>query len=451
MEGFPLRVDEAQLMSTEELPPENDGEASASDDNRQGGLEQAPAGAVSMNCNSSPPSCGPLGVAHHTPTSSIVSTPQTQASSLQPLQAWQSPVLSTPQSTRVALRPAAQTPNVLMVNDRKVRVNDGEDPSCYALCRRWIQNDPDGVAHPSTIERMLQSGVLAMTPYNGDISSSQSTPHFWEMSPISLLDNLNILPDDDEIVPPPTLQIPEHVSRGGEKHSIEELRKQHMEHWLTVRAHFKKKGADRIRRSRSRFAHLLAEAKKVKGRVDALDHAREEARALEKQRAEAQARLEEEARIKAQEKQALTGGAGALPLGTIAVLPPVPVASPPQQVTPARAPILPMPGSSIQSPRSVTSRPPLYPTTPNVPRPTCVDPATPVSSQEMPASVSTPVVTKVFPSHHPPLPAPGQVYSTTVQPSLENSGQQYSSPGPLVHAGTHTHIISSVPDVAVPQ
>lgn len=73
-----------------------------------------------------------------------------------------------------------------------------------------------------------------------------------------------------------------------------------MAHWAKVRAHFKKKGAARIRPYCNRVAMLLAEAKNVKGHVDAFDNAREEARALEKQREEAQARKEEEARNKAQ-------------------------------------------------------------------------------------------------------------------------------------------------------
>jgi hypothetical protein len=60
-----------------------------------------------------------------------------------------------------------------------------------------------------------------MTPYNGDISTPQYAPLFWEMPPISLPDNSHTLPDDAQKGPDdlarkqrtedaaPTLQISE--------------------------------------------------------------------------------------------------------------------------------------------------------------------------------------------------------------------------------------------------
>lgn len=91
-----------------------------------------------------------------------------------------------------------------------------------------------------------------------------------------------------------------------------------------------------------------------------------------------------------QEKQALTSGAGALPLGTIGVVSPAALPALPhsQQATPARAP--PQLGT-FRSPRGVSSKPPIHPGTPIAVRPPSADPQTPIIDRSVLPTVSTPL------------------------------------------------------------
>lgn len=70
----------------------------------------------------------------------------------------------------------------------QVRVAPDENPSCYTLCRRWMQNDPDGFASPELAGALVKSSLLTMA--TNKIASGaaipQAVPHFWEMAPIVL-------------------------------------------------------------------------------------------------------------------------------------------------------------------------------------------------------------------------------------------------------------------------
>lgn len=90
----------------------------------------------------------------------------------------------------------------------QVRVADNEDVSCYALARRWLENDPDGCANPVYLSRVkAQAAVPGMGPYPGGLGipgEHPSVPQFWELDPIALPPRL---PESgEEAAPPPRIK-----------------------------------------------------------------------------------------------------------------------------------------------------------------------------------------------------------------------------------------------------
>jgi len=119
--------------------------------------------------------------------------------------------------------PLPSEPRVITVHDRKLRVSSQDETiSLYALCRRWMQNDPDA---PAPLHQEMGKPETMRDPPDG-------------------VDNATILP----------LPGPVNTPKGS---GPDELRAQLRARGLAVRAHFASKRTAKLAAYQRRIGKLL--------------------------------------------------------------------------------------------------------------------------------------------------------------------------------------------------
>ena len=139
--------------------------------------------------------------------------------------------------------------DAITVADRRVRLAPGEQPSLYAMCRRWVRNDPRGAAG---------GGGAGGDPAEGPGKAPNGLE--WTRPP----EPPNGPPvEDPGPVPPPDWAALLSAVPEGQAPGVPELKRHHLEHWREVRRVRQKYRAKKLERYHGRLVNLLTSRRQL--------------------------------------------------------------------------------------------------------------------------------------------------------------------------------------------
>lgn len=147
-----------------------------------------------------------------------------------------------------ALPPAEADADAITVSDRRVRLAPGEQPSLYAMCRRWVCNDPRETADKGG--GTDPSEGLGKAPNGLEWTRPPEPPNG---PPV----------EDPGPIPPPDWATLLSAVPEGQAPGVSELKRHHLEHWREVRRVRQKYRAKKLERYHGRLVNLLTSRRQL--------------------------------------------------------------------------------------------------------------------------------------------------------------------------------------------
>ncbi len=147
-----------------------------------------------------------------------------------------------------ALPPAEADADAITVSDRRVRLAPGEQPSLYAMCRRWVCNDPRETADKGG--GTDPSEGLGKAPNGLEWTRPPEPPNG---PPV----------EDPGPIPPPDWATLLSAVPEGQAPGVSELKRHHLEHWREVRRVRQKYRAKKLERYHGRLVNLLTSSRQL--------------------------------------------------------------------------------------------------------------------------------------------------------------------------------------------